>query len=65
MIIGGHLASNPPNLENRIREPQPISPGTAVPDLKVGEAGGRDVAPFLDRCSKSGDRAGRAEGSPF
>jgi hypothetical protein len=65
VIIGGHLANNAPNLEKGIHDQQPIAPGTTVPDLKAGKAGARDIAPFIDRRSKSGDRAGWAAGSPF
>jgi cytochrome c2 len=46
-IIGGHLANNPPNMEEWIRDPQQISPGTAMPDLNVGETDARDITAFL------------------
>ena len=45
VIIGRHLANNAPNPEKGIRDPRPIFPGRAVPDVKVGEAGARDIAP--------------------
>jgi cytochrome c2 len=46
-IIGGHLANNPDNMERWIRDPQHVSPGTAMPDLKVGETDARDITAFL------------------
>ena len=46
-IIGGHLANKPANMERWIRDPQHIAPGTAMPDLKVGEADARDITAFL------------------
>ena len=47
VIIGGHLANNPPNMEHWIRDPQQVSPGTAMPDLHVGETDARDITAFL------------------
>src|SRR3954453_5632636 len=35
VIIGGRLANKPENMEKWIRDPQQISPGTAMPDLRV------------------------------
>ena len=46
-IIAGHLANNPPNMETWIRDPQHVSPGTAMPDLRVGEEDARDITAFL------------------
>jgi len=46
-IIGGHLANTPPNMERWIRDPQHVSPGTAMPDLSVGEGDARDITAFL------------------
>ena len=46
-IIGGHLANKPENMERWIRDPQHVAPGTAMPDLKVGEADARDITAFL------------------
>ena len=46
-IIGGHLANRPENMERWIRDPQHVAPGTAMPDLKVGEADARDITAFL------------------
>ena len=47
VIIGGHLANNPPNMEHWIRDPQQVSPGTAMPDLHVGETDARNITAFL------------------
>jgi cytochrome c2 len=47
VIIGGHLANNPDNMEKWIRDPQHVSPGTAMPDLRVGEGDARDITAFL------------------
>jgi cytochrome c len=47
VIIGGHLANNPNNMEHWIRDPQQVSPGTAMPDLHVGETDARDITAFL------------------
>jgi cytochrome c2 len=47
VIIAGHLANNPANMQKWIRDPQHVSPGTAMPDLHVGEGDARDIAAFL------------------
>lgn len=47
VIIGGHLANKPDNMERWIRDPQHVAPGTAMPDLHVGEADARDITAFL------------------
>ena len=47
VIIGGHLANNPGNMEYWIRNPEAISPGTAMPNLHVGETDARDIRAFL------------------
>lgn len=47
VIIGGHLANNPANMQTWIRDPQKVSPGTAMPDLNVGAADARDITAFL------------------
>lgn len=47
VIVGGHLANNPDNMQKWIRDPQHVSPGTAMPDLKVGEGDARDITAFL------------------
>ena len=46
-IIGGHLANKPENMERWIRDPQRVAPGTAMPDLHVGDADARDITAFL------------------
>ena len=51
-IIAGHLANTPPNMEQWIRDPQHVSPGTAMPDLRVGETDARDITAFLNTRSK-------------
>jgi cytochrome c2 len=47
VIIGGHLSNTPENMEKWIRDPQHVSPGTAMPDLGVGEGDARDITAFL------------------
>jgi cytochrome c2 len=46
-IIAGHLANTPDNMEKWVRDPQQVSPGTAMPDLHVGEKDARDITAFL------------------
>jgi cytochrome c2 len=46
-VIAGKLSNTPDNLETWIRDPQRISPGTAMPDLHVGERDARDISAFL------------------
>ncbi|HEY8592446.1 MAG TPA: c-type cytochrome [Sphingomicrobium sp.] len=46
-IVGGRLANNPANMEKWIRDPQQVSPGTAMPDLNVGAQDARDITAFL------------------
>ena len=47
VIIAGHLANTPDNMQRWIRDPQHVSPGTAMPDLNVGEQDARDITAFL------------------
>ena len=47
VIIGGHLANTPDNMQKWIRDPQQIAPGTAMPDLNVGAGDARDITAFL------------------
>jgi cytochrome c2 len=47
VIIGGRLANNPANMQKWIRDPQQVSPGTAMPDLNVGAQDARDINAFL------------------
>ena len=46
-ILAGHLANTPDNMQRWIRDPQHVSPGTAMPDLNVGEEDARDITAFL------------------
>ena len=46
-MIAGKLYNSPDNLEHWIRDPQAVSPGTAMPDLNVGERDARDITAFL------------------
>src|SRR4051812_388809 len=46
-IVAGKLDNSPDNLEHWIRDPQAVSPGTAMPDLNVGERDARDISAFL------------------
>ena len=46
-ILAGKLNNSPENLQRWIRDPQQVSPGTAMPDLRVGERDARDIAAFL------------------
>ena len=45
--IAGVLPNTGENLVRWLREPQSIKPGTAMPDLGVGERDARDMAAFL------------------
>ena len=47
VIIGGHLANTPDNMQKWIRDPQQVAPGTAMPDLNVGATDARDITAFL------------------
>ncbi len=46
-VIAGKLNNSPDNLEYWIRDPQAVSPGTAMPDLNVGKRDARDITAFL------------------
>ena len=46
-VLAGRLENRPDNLIRWIRDPQAVSPGTAMPDLGVGPADARDIAAFL------------------
>ena len=46
-MLAGRLENRPDNLQRWIRDPQAVSPGTAMPDLNVGERDARDIAAFL------------------
>jgi cytochrome c2 len=47
VMIAGKLNNTPENLQRWIRDPQGVSPGTAMPDLRVGERDARDMSAFL------------------
>jgi cytochrome c2 len=47
VIVAGHLANSPENMQKWIRDPQQVSPETAMPDLNVGETDARDISAFL------------------
>ena len=46
-ILAGRLENTPDNMQRWIRDPQRVAPGTAMPDLDVGERDARDIAAFL------------------
>ena len=47
VIIAGHLANTPDNMERWLENPQQVSPGTAMPNLNVSEGDARDITAFL------------------
>jgi cytochrome c len=47
VIIAGRLSNTPGNMQKWIRDPQQVSPGTAMPDLNVGAEDARDITTFL------------------
>ena len=46
-ILAGRLENRPANLIRWIRDPQGVSPGTAMPNLGVTPADARDITAFL------------------
>ena len=46
-IIAGKLNNSPETLQHWIRDPQAVTPGTAMPDLNVGARDARDISAFL------------------
>ena len=46
-VIGGKLENTPDNMRQWIRFPQQVSPGTAMPNLGVGERDARNISAFL------------------
>lgn len=46
-ILAGRLENRPANLIRWIRDPQGVSPGTAMPNLGVTPSDARDIAAFL------------------
>lgn len=47
VYLAGQLENTPENLMRWIRDPQGIEPGTAMPDMRVTEKDGRDIAAYL------------------
>jgi cytochrome c2 len=47
LYIAGKLANTPPNLIHWIQHPDQVRPGTAMPNLYVGEEDARDIAAYL------------------
>ena len=47
VYLAGQLENNPANMMRWIRDPQGIEPGTAMPNLRVTEEDGRDIAAYL------------------
>ena len=45
--IAGQLPNSGPNLIRWIQHPQQVEPGTAMPDLGVGDVDARDIAAYL------------------
>ena len=45
--LAGKLPNQPENMIKWIREPQEVSPGTAMPQLGVTEQDGKDIAAYL------------------
>jgi len=52
VIVAGKLANKPENIEKWIRDPQQVSPGTAMPDLNVGDRDARNITATLYSRSK-------------
>jgi cytochrome c len=46
-VLAGKLPNEPAAMQYWIRDPQAISPGTAMPDLNVGKRDARDISAFL------------------
>ena len=46
-VVAGKLSNTPGNLQHWIRDPQAVTPGTAMPDLNVGKRDARDITAFL------------------
>jgi cytochrome c1 len=47
VYLAGRLSNTPENMMRWIRDPQGIEPGTAMPNLRVTEEDGRDIAAYL------------------
>jgi cytochrome c2 len=46
-ILAGRLSNTPENAVRFILDPQGVSPGSAMPDLRVAEAEARDMVAYL------------------
>ena len=46
-IIAGKLSNTPDNVEQWIRNPQSVTPGTDMPNLNVSDRDARDITAFL------------------
>jgi cytochrome c1 len=46
-MIAGKLSNTPDNVEQWIRNPQSVTPGTDMPNLNVSERDARDITAFL------------------
>ena len=46
-VLAGKLPNEPAAMQAWIRDPQAISPGTAMPDLNVGRRDAHDISAFL------------------
>jgi cytochrome c2 len=46
-MIAGKLSNTPANVEQWIRNPQSVTPGTDMPNLNVSERDARDITAFL------------------
>lgn len=47
VMIAGKLSNTPDNVEQWIRNPQAVTPGTDMPNLSVSERDARDITAFL------------------
>ena len=45
--LSGGLANNPDNMIRWLRDPQGVRPGNGMPNLRIGERDGRDIAAYL------------------
>lgn len=45
--LGGVVANTPEGMRLWIQHPQGIAPGTAMPDMGIGEADARDITAYL------------------
>ena len=50
--LAGKLPNEPANMIKWIRQPQEVSPGTAMPELGVIEQDGKDIAAYLYTLQK-------------